>query len=152
MGAAISVESADEWMSSLSVVRGVVTNAYCKKDYILQLYKAAVFKNPIGLSPLLLDNNETPENHFRINNWDVTNEAQGHTYYRERLERILDAINFIKFNRSCIKINNSARIKCLKVAKTLHKKLDCIVFSEIEEGLCSHGYKYTVILLQVSDG
>ena len=106
MGAAVSVDSIEDWASTLSVVWGKITNAYCKKDYILQLYRATIFKNPIGLYPLFLLENpsekelelfskyEKCKENLRIINKNVTKEAHGHTYYRDRLHDVIEAIDF----------------------------------------------------------
>lgn len=109
LGGAIHVDNHNEWADVLKVVRGTIYNGYCKKDYILQLYRAAMFRIPIGLTPLFdvelsenpseaqLENKKKMDEHnngLRIKNIDVTKEAYGHTYYRQNLVEVLKAIDF----------------------------------------------------------
>ena len=99
LGGAISVRNKEDWADALSVVNGTTHNLFCNKDYILQLYRAIMFKYPIGLGPIMekKEGNECDDvcNRIRLENHDVTSEAHGHTYYRENLSKILKKINFI---------------------------------------------------------
>ncbi|CAI2383180.1 unnamed protein product [Moneuplotes crassus] len=110
LGGAVSVESPKEWEQALSVVNGITQNCYCTNDYILQLYRATMFKYPIGLGPILESEVEeiSPENSeqaqdilneetrsMRLENHDVTDEAVGHLLYRQNIDKILEKINFI---------------------------------------------------------
>lgn len=111
LGGAVSVEDGNDWANTLSIVNGTVYNGYCKKDYILQIYRATIFKYPIGLGPIFDTEEKDPEDklekknsskrlnsevHKSINikNIDVTNEATGHLQYRKKMTEVLEAIDF----------------------------------------------------------
>lgn len=111
LGGAVSAEDGDDWANTLSIVNGTVYNGYCKKDYILQIYRATIFKYPIGLGPIFdlseEDIEEMPKKKkskqmfntevhksISIKNIDVTDESIGHTYYRQQMTEVLKAIDF----------------------------------------------------------
>jgi len=106
LGGAVNVHKDEEWAETLQIPRGSIYNGYCTKDYILLLYKASMFKQPIGLGPLFILNKVTDKNKdihsryekikkdVRINNVDVTSEAYGHVFYRSRMDRVLDKMEF----------------------------------------------------------
>ena len=105
----MSLHSNQEWSKTLSVVRGTVYNGYSKNDYILHLYRASMFKIPIGRIPLfevehsdknakikieLQEELNKYKKELRISNVDLTDVAGGHISYRARLEGVLEAIDF----------------------------------------------------------
>lgn len=98
-----------EWADVLSVVRGTVYNGFSKNDYILHLYRASVYKIPIGRIPLFeIDNPHKMtkvkeklkkdlseySKDLRIKNFNLTKVAGGHISYRSRLVKVLEAIDF----------------------------------------------------------
>ena len=109
LGGAVYIEDPQKWADVFKVARGTINNGYCKNDYILQLYRASIFRMPIGLVPLFdIETGDEPteaqkegrqrlkevSKEIRVNNFDVTKEAIGHTYYRQQLAQVLEAIDF----------------------------------------------------------
>lgn len=105
----MSINKYEEWADVLSVVRGTIINGFSKFDYILHLYRASVFKIPIGRVPLFeLDNPHKMtkakvilEERFkkcreglRVKNYNLTKVAKGHLSYRGQLDNIIEAIEF----------------------------------------------------------
>jgi len=90
-------------------VRGTIYNGFSKNDYILHIYRASVFKIPIGRIPLFeIDNphkmtkakeklKSDMDNYregLRIKNYDLTNVAKGHLSYRSQLVNVLEKVEF----------------------------------------------------------
>lgn len=105
----MSIHNYQEWADVLGVVRGTIYNGFSKNDYILHLYRASVFKIPIGRIPLFeIDNPhkmtkakeelkkemEKYREGLRIKNFDLTQVAKGHLSYRSQLVKVLEAIEF----------------------------------------------------------
>jgi hypothetical protein len=109
LGGAVSIHSSKEWAEVLTVVRGTIYNGFSKNDYILHLYRASVYKIPIGRIPLFeIDNPhkmtkakeklkkvlEEKREGLRIKNVNLTKVARGHLSYRAQLVNVLEEVQF----------------------------------------------------------
>jgi len=83
------VNASDFNQSTLDVVANKVINCHCESDYILKfLLKMVNYStNPIGLGPILLGDK-------RVQNIDVSAHADGHTKYRDNLDKIIPRVDF----------------------------------------------------------
>ena len=82
LGGAVSIDS--DWPICQKAVAGKIFNCYSTKDWVLKfLYQPIVRKKPVGI-------NEIPD----AINFNVTEEAGGHTQYKDHLVAVLDKINY----------------------------------------------------------